>query len=77
MADFATAFPSWSVLMRSVVTDVAGRMAHDEYDLTFEYDCWNDELSIAKADDLGDQTYTLAVVTSGKAYKELPLPVVT
>jgi hypothetical protein len=43
--------------MRSSVTDVTGRVVYDEYNLTFKYACWEDNLSITLANDLADQVY--------------------
>jgi hypothetical protein len=43
--------------MRGVVTDVRGLNKFHEYQLSFYYACWDDQLTITLANNLGSQSY--------------------
>jgi hypothetical protein len=72
LSAFMAAYGSTPIQMRSIVTDVTGRIASDEYTLTFLYSCWTDSLTIALANNIGDQTYQF-----GASLQSLQLPVIT
>jgi hypothetical protein len=57
LTSFTTNYGTTPIRMRSSVTDVAGRVLYDEYNLTFKYACWADNLSITLANDIADQIY--------------------
>lgn len=61
-----------TVKMRSRLSDLTGKKLTDEYTITFHYDCWDDELSITYANDLGEQAYLF-----GSGDKNLDTPTVT
>ena len=69
MANYVTNWGTSKPKFRSKVFDVAGRTLYDEYEITFDYVCWHDSVSM---NNLIDQTYNF-----GTGTMTLQTPVVT
>ena len=54
LTTFTNTYGNTAIKMRSSVTDVAGKVLYDEYNLTFRYLCWDDNVSVTNANNILD-----------------------